>query len=102
MTSDLILLTISLTILLAVAGLIIQGLGLLKLPTLRRLPIHRTVLVVLEGTTIRGALLRHTRRLIVLGSAEVLHAGADNPPTPIDGTVYLDPARVRWLQAPTE
>lgn len=57
----------------------------------------RVVLVVLkDGTTIRGALLSH-RRLIVLGGAELLEAGQAQP---IDGRTYIDRGNVQWVQEP--
>jgi hypothetical protein len=65
----------------------------------RRLVVRRRVLVQLDtGRAIHGLHWTTKRRRIVLKDAQLFEPGADGP-TPMDGDVVIERARVEYVQA---
>lgn len=64
----------------------------------KRLVVHRRVIVNLTtGTAFSGILWDQKGDLLVLRRAELLEAGVS--PTPVDGEVLIERARVEYVQA---
>jgi hypothetical protein len=63
----------------------------------RSVALHKTVIVNLDtGRAFRGALIKTSRDLLLLGSAELIEGGGETYPVP--GTVAIERARVEFVQ----